>query len=145
MEDKKIVPNFEIVKFEETEFYDATELTRLGIKKVYGIYLYDKNQVTFCCELTPSYCLYYVDFCYDNSSDLTDVQCEEAYDWLVEANSGNEEVEYFHCSDIDVFPKEDRREWNPEDKKYEFTKETEDEYNKLRDDMISEYRMNPCW
>lgn len=49
------------VALEPTDDYHFTEEERRHVKAVYDIFLYNRNEHTYCCELTPSYWLYYVD------------------------------------------------------------------------------------
>jgi hypothetical protein len=57
-----------IIALDETEFYHLEPEEQRLIRAIKGVYLYDANRHTHCCELTPSY---YLIFLY-NSVNLTD-------------------------------------------------------------------------
>lgn len=57
-----------IIALDETEYYHLEPEEARYIRAIKGVYLYDANRHTHCCELTPSY---YLIFLY-NSVNLTD-------------------------------------------------------------------------
>lgn len=75
---------------------DAPFLTRLT-----SVYLYDRNQVTHCCELTPSYCLYwlydYVDF--KDAVELSAARREKLQERY--ESPPDSSVTYVHCHDVE--------------------------------------------
>ena len=88
-----------VIAINETEWYG--ELPR-SIKTIRGVYLYDHNQHTFCCELTPSYHLIHL----YNSVNLTEEGLElpddergELYDEY-EYNCPGDDI-YVHCRTLD--------------------------------------------
>lgn len=46
-----------VVALDETRYYSIDEQDKPYIKEIRAMYMYDKNEVTHCCELTPSYWL----------------------------------------------------------------------------------------
>lgn len=62
---QKISPHFHLVKIDETEHFDSTdggkELIRLSGGRIYGVYLYDENQVTYLCSSEKNYFLHYIE------------------------------------------------------------------------------------
>ena len=63
----KILPEFYIVAINDTMYCDLSDVT--AVKEVWSIYLADFSRNTYCCELTPSVYLDYLDLdlvMYDN-------------------------------------------------------------------------------
>lgn len=75
--------------------------------KVYEVCLYDANERTYCCEVTPSYCLYPVDLT-AGSLPEEDAARERLFEELLDARHELEDVCYMHCSDVDRLPEEDK-------------------------------------
>ena len=48
------------VQFDETTDYNIEPEDRPYVRRILGAYLFDRNQRTHCCELTPSYYLIYL-------------------------------------------------------------------------------------
>lgn len=46
-----------LIALDETEYYNIAEEDRPHIKKILGVYMYQPDVRTHCCELTPSYWL----------------------------------------------------------------------------------------
>lgn len=53
-------PDFRIVKIRETEMWDLPKDS--GIKEIWSIYLSDFSRSHFCCEITPSKLLEFLDY-----------------------------------------------------------------------------------
>jgi hypothetical protein len=49
-----------VIALDETEFYSLKPAHRPHVKAIRGVYLFDRNTHTHCCELTPSYYLIHV-------------------------------------------------------------------------------------
>ncbi len=49
-----------VVALDETTHYFISPADRPYIEQIRGAYLFDRNQCTHCCELTPSYYLIYL-------------------------------------------------------------------------------------
>ena len=78
------------------------------IEEIRGVYMLDRNQVTHCCEVTPSYWLEWL-YCLvvwnDQDEELDEEakgQIYEKYEHQLEDNGGH----YTHCGVIDRFIKE---------------------------------------
>jgi hypothetical protein len=56
------------VEFNETEHYNIDEKDAPHIKSIQGVYVFDCNEVTHCCELTGSYYLIhlYTSICFND-------------------------------------------------------------------------------
>ena len=88
------------VALDETANYEIAEKHRPYIKRIMGVYLFDRNQRIHCCELTPSYYLIHL---YDQVilTEAGEAMGEEFKDDLHEEyeHCGGENI-YVHCSEI---------------------------------------------
>jgi len=57
---KIIVPDWRLVKLDDTHFCDENWRREVKLKACGVFYLYDRNRHVHCCELTPSYELHAV-------------------------------------------------------------------------------------
>lgn len=95
-----------VIAIDETVHYTFPVKDRPYIEKVLAVYLYDANERTHLCELTPSHYMY---FLYNtviptNAIDeLSDEQREALYDLYEIENFG--ENQYMHCSDLERLAK----------------------------------------
>jgi hypothetical protein len=138
---RTIKPDFKNVRINETHHYPKHIQEKFG--NIYSIHLFDKNENTYCCSLTPSYCLHYLGTVveFKNSDDCENPDLVNLRDEL-ETESGHELVNYYDCNHIDKLPAEDiddceiydNSEWG-----------TEKEYNNLLEDVIDSSRGNPSW
>lgn len=95
------------ISLDETKYYNFNPEHAPFIEKMYGIYLYDKNSYTHCCEFTPSYFLIHLyDSCVLNEAGQA--LSEEKKDEIYQAyeHTGENEDKYVHCSSIDSLEKE---------------------------------------
>ena len=90
-----------VIAIDKMEYYNLPSNQAEYIKTIRSVYLYDHNQHTFCCELTPSYRLIHL----YNSVNLTEKGLElpddergELYDQY-ESESGDDI--YMHCRTVD--------------------------------------------
>jgi hypothetical protein len=91
-----------IVLLDETEYWRKDIVS--AAKKIFGVYYFDPNSVTHCCELTPSYELHFLQSVPQLLPDTTDLK-EELFDNIEEGDwNGRDAVSYFHCSNIDKLP-----------------------------------------
>jgi hypothetical protein len=86
------------VALDETDHYVIADEDKPKIEKIMGVYLFDKNEVTHCCELTPSYWLIHL---YDEVVCAKEVDDEERS--RLDEEYGHEDAEdiYVHCRDIE--------------------------------------------
>lgn len=91
-------PDFYVIALDETRNWNLEGLDP-AVLKVEAVYLFDRNQHTHLCEITPSYTLYHVE---DRAvyADNTPDEVIDRVDGLVMAES-SEPVTYYHVSDID--------------------------------------------
>lgn len=90
---KKKKTDFHVIKIDETRFFNDEKLVKAA-GKIFVIYMYDKNERTYCCELTPSY---YLIPLYNYSENWLE---DDLNDELMNLEHLND-VMYVHCSDID--------------------------------------------
>ena len=80
----------------QEEGWDKGFLQQCG-GAIYTVFLYDPEKVTYCCEYTPSYALYYIE-----SFPLLEGASDELLDRIQEAQT--ERIDYYHCNSIDRIP-----------------------------------------
>ena len=125
-----------LVKIDVTHEWNKDFLKQLGSGKVYDYCLYDANQVTHCCEITPSYWL--LDIYSETENCLNDVQ----YDEFVYHNCIGEGF-YMHCAQVEQL--EHIAELNEYDFKYHKGQKGESEYNEQFGDVEEDLRCNPVF
>lgn len=86
---------------EETENWAPDIVERAG--RVFGVYLYNPDAATHCCELTPSYELEFVGSVAENLPD-DDSAREKLQDDIMEGDTSCEPISYIHCHSIDAMP-----------------------------------------
>lgn len=99
-----------VIAMDETQYYNIAEEDRPHIKQILGVYLYQPDVRTFCCELTPSYWLeplyttiIFADHVYGEGPD--DVADNDLMDEL-DNKYAHEPMEgcYVHCRVIKARP-----------------------------------------
>jgi len=91
-----------VVALVETSHYHIDSADVPYIAQIRGVYLFDKEQRTHCCELTPSYYLIHL---YDQVilSEAGDALDDDQKDRLYQAYEYNGgENNYVHCHEIDA-------------------------------------------
>lgn len=83
---------FAVVRLDQTALWSVDKPEN---GRIYGVYLVDLNEMTHCCELTPSYTLY---FLYNTCTLHFDEEVSE----LIESTTEDESIMYVHCSSIDA-------------------------------------------
>jgi hypothetical protein len=74
-----------VIALEETEFFQLEESERPYIRGIHGVYFYDKNCHTYCCELSPSYYfhfLYYTVIVHESVDDSVRERLSDKYETL---------------------------------------------------------------
>lgn len=93
---------FRVLLLDETENWQE-DIVKAAGGQILGVYLYNPNSVTHCCELTPSF-----DLIFMNSVPLEYPEDETARDVLqmdlLEGNAQCESDIYMHCHDVDKLP-----------------------------------------
>jgi len=107
-DEKEIKPKFMAVRLDETQHW--SDEIKSQVKAIYAHYLFDENQVTHCCEVTPSYWLRWVGFdieTEDPKAELPDVLYETIeHEFYAQ---GQENSGYYHCHVIDRIEDEHRK------------------------------------
>ena len=87
---------------DESQSWQLSDVNKDFVKKVEGVYTYDANEVTRCCELTPSYCLYPIGSRAVSPEDTPDEVRGDIQDDI----DGNDchDVRYVHTHLIDTLP-----------------------------------------
>lgn len=134
MDNNSIKPHWIAIRVDESGYCEKEFLERCG-GKLYAIYLYNENEVTHCCELTPSYCLNLVEYIPEtlpeNEEDL-----ERLQDELRDCLAKSEPISYNWCSGIDRFSPESKKGFQVSD-----NLEADD-----IDGVLEAYLANPiCW
>ena len=88
--------DFRIVEIDETKYWIEDFLKEIGSGKVYGVYIFDKNQVTCLCSPEPNYWLRHLYFTTENqmSEENQMIFDHECY-------NGDGVDNYYLCSGID--------------------------------------------
>ena len=99
----RVLPiNAHVIALDETNHSNISPSDKPHIAKIMGVYLYDENEITYCCELTASYYLIHL---YDVVV-LTGELDEEKEAALYEKyeNQGGDNI-YVYCCEIDALVK----------------------------------------
>lgn len=128
---------FAVVRLEQTQMWKLDTPLHPDAK-IFGVYLVDLNEVTHCCEVTPSYCLH---FLYNTGNLwLTDEQQEE-----VMSMTDEERCMYMHCSAIDRLPVSQGVEGScmyVSPAEIDSVEALEESYDKLVESLIETYNAN---
>ena len=98
---KHFVTQYGVVAVDETAHWtDPAFVERCG-GKIWTLYVYNPNEVTHLCEITPSYYLEPLDY-YPASLPEDENAREEIYDTLLETLCLQEQATYMHCRHVDA-------------------------------------------
>ena len=86
------------VALNETEYYNIDAADRRFIERIDGVYVFDRNEHTHCCELTPSYFLIYAYTCIVFTADADDAARDDLQDKY--AYQPSDDI-YMHCHTVD--------------------------------------------
>lgn len=91
-----------VVALDETDHYDIDPADRQFIRQIRGVYVFDRNERTHCCEWTPSYWLIHL---YDEVllTEAGEALDDHAADDLYQKYEycGGDDI-YVHCHSIDA-------------------------------------------
>jgi len=93
--------NFKQVKINETQHWNKEFLKRHNLKKMLGVYVFNSNEATHCCELTPSYCLYFIRTEYEFEVYPEDDIREDIDLEIIESDNNMDQTIYMHCRNVD--------------------------------------------
>lgn len=104
MEETKIVPDWHIVALTENlddwtlpEVWNGKPLKR-NVKRIEGVYAYDSKEVTYLCEMTPSYWMEFLEYRFVFKNDE---EAPEDSDTFFHELDRAEQHKYVHCHEID--------------------------------------------
>lgn len=127
---RRILPHFKIVQFDETRYWTDAQLVEDCGGQILGTYLFDRCRVVYCCEMTPSYELNFLESvpgrmrdCYSMEQQRLLLPIGNAVDdpWLwdygmahesfrdavqmalMEGDHGTDRVRYVHTRDVERF------------------------------------------
>ena len=159
---RKVSPELRVVKVLDMVGWDEGFLKEMGITKIETVFLYDANEVTYCCEVTPSYWMRYADLvvhtvhdeaAFDGDGEaerLRERACDEARNaWNMAAYESGWGC-YIHCHTVDGWKSE--LWWSAADDKTKRQKEElrevmidREAYERFVDEQLMEYRANPLY
>ena len=93
--ERKVIDAYAIA-LDETEFYNLDPADAKHIKRIFGAYVFDRNQQTHLCELTPSYYLIYLYTSIEFADDDTREALDEKY-----AHEATDDGDYIHCHEAE--------------------------------------------
>jgi hypothetical protein len=97
-----IVPDFHAVAIKETGYYRIDPEDAPFIKDIFQTYVFDMNERTFCCEITPSYSLEPVYTSVEFTTDTPD-EVRERLSEKYECEPSDHS--YMHCSRVQGYIK----------------------------------------
>lgn len=100
----KIIPDFHIIVLHENmEHWNLPKMfkgkpLKANVKGIDGVFTYNSNEVTYCCEMTPSYWLEFLEYRFifkddDAAPDDTDTFFHDV--------TRDDQSKYVHCHVID--------------------------------------------
>ncbi len=95
--------NFTVVAIDETLDWNQPALVEQAGGTLFTLYAFNPQEVTHCCELTPSYRLVPFDVV-PSVYPEGEKEWELMYDTLQDGLNHGCEAGYFHCSRIDNLP-----------------------------------------
>jgi hypothetical protein len=105
----ELLPDVWIVKIDEREHWIAPDILD-KTARIFGVYVFDRRQVTHCCSLSGSYYLTFLGTQWEESRELTDDEREELDESIREGNCQCESSNYFDERAVDRMIAESCRE-----------------------------------
>ncbi len=101
MRDEDVKPDWRWIALDETAYWDGDPEFAAKCGKIFGIYIFDASLRVYCCEMTPSYELYFL-----RSEPLRvpedDAEREALDEVIREGDTDTDPVSYIHCRTIDA-------------------------------------------
>ena len=142
------------------------EIFNMGVTAVYAWYLFDRYNVTYCAEISPSYDCTFLYTTYDVSSNhqnqspgfaekYPEIAAQEELEWEILRDKieawlatafSEERGGYYHCSSVDAYTGDQREDIWPESIPYteEMDKEEREKcYNEFLEKELENERCNP--
>ena len=99
---EQYVTQFGVVAVDESAHWTDSDFVQRCGGKIWTLYVYNPNEVTYLCEATPSYYLEPFDHVPASLPEGQD-ECEEICNVLLET-LGQQEMTYMHCRHVDAMP-----------------------------------------
>jgi antirestriction protein ArdC len=102
--DSRLLPEMFCLKEDETAYWDEQFRREHKIKRIFGVYVFNRRKALHVCEVTPSYERQFVGSQWEGKDgyDAEDENAAEKIDDAIrEGDIGTEEWSYMHCSDVD--------------------------------------------
>jgi len=96
----ELLPDVWIVKIDEREHWIAPDVLD-KTARIFGVYVFDRRQVTHCCSFSGSYYLSFLGTQWEASRELTDDETEALDESIWEGNCQCESSNYFDQRDVD--------------------------------------------
>jgi len=109
------------------------------ISAIYSVYLYDDTVRTFCCEITPSFFLRWVDVVLDFTDGIEESERDKIYDEMRDVYTRDNSDCYMHISTVEKF--EHRKVFMKGNDFEPWWKEYDEE--KIWDEVIEAYHQCP--
>jgi hypothetical protein len=95
-----VKPDIKYVKIDETRHWDEGFLKKYDITRMVGVYIFDANEYTYCCEITPSHWLSFIETQPEGEYIDDEEKREALYDEIMEAEMWNDNDCYMHVSGV---------------------------------------------
>jgi len=123
-------------QFNETRGWNLPVEYRPYVERIMGVYFYDATERTYCCEITPSYCLRFLYNYVVFTSDTPDDVREELSERFSNDFAHDGEDLYMHCRAVDGIPSSRKRHYGAT------SPDCEDESD--RQDEVREHYQGNC-
>ena len=96
---------YRVIAMNDTESWTLPEKFQ-GKVKIYSRYLYNPNEHTYCCELTPSRELRFLgsEWVYNEGIEFSDDEVEQLYEILLEGDTQTDDIIYMWSMNADKLP-----------------------------------------
>jgi len=129
-----ITTDFYVVKIDETRYWDVDFRRKNGINSISRVYLFDKNEHTYCAEMTYSYWLIPLYILVDPPEARDAVDDGDCID--------NHEPQYYNHYDVDAWISDQEfkhGEWHQlTGSNFSYIKGDETDYQEKIDDVIED-------
>lgn len=137
---KTLDPDWRAVRFDETKYWDRKFLDEYGVEKMYGVYLVDLSSVTYCCSITPSYEMNFVESVIEGGPE-DDERREALYDKVMLADTNSPLVSYMNCRNIENHIKNEKNQDKIGLAREDWVAEPDDGFEVAREYYVG----NPTW
>lgn len=98
----ELLPDMWCIKEDETKYWREDLIKKYGIKRIFGVYLFNAAKAVYCCEMTPSYERVFIHSQWEADEAIYDNEelREELYAEIDDGDNGTETFSYAHCCDL---------------------------------------------